>query len=242
MPDRRAFIAGATGYTGRALVPVLRDRGFDVVAHVRSESAHAATLGPAFLGYGATLDDTPWDSDAWPAMFRRRRPSHVFALLGTTGKRARGEGMRPAEAYEAVDYGLTLKLLTTLVESAVEARFIYLSAAGVRSDSTNPYLRARARIEEALGHTPLPWTVVRPSFITGDRDESRPVETAGARVADGVLAVAAVLGAQRFRERYRSRTAHAWAEILADAAQDPNAVGCLVYGDGVDADPQGGVR
>ena len=62
--------------------------------------------------------------------------------------------------------------------------------AHVRPDSPQPdrwRMRARGRVEAALKTCGLPFTVARPSFITGpDHDESRPLERVGAVITDAM--------------------------------------------------------
>jgi len=229
MNDRRAFIAGSTGYTGRALVSVLCARGFEVTAHIRPGSTERERLGAQFEAEGARVDSTPWELSAMTQTLRTCTPSHVFALLGTTRKRARTEGMNASEGYEKIDYGLTSLLIEALVRSGVDARFVYLSAAGVRERTSNPYLRARARIEAELRNSSVRWTVARPSFIAGDREESRRGEAFGARLADGILSLAGTFGAAALQDRYRSITGRELAEGLADAAVDPAAEGHVLH-------------
>ncbi len=56
-----AFVAGATGYTGRELVRVLAESGRKVVAHVRPDSSRLDEWRERFAALGATLDTTPWE-------------------------------------------------------------------------------------------------------------------------------------------------------------------------------------
>ncbi len=114
-----AFIAGATGYTGREVVRALRARGIRAVAHVRPDSAQLDTWRARFEAMGAEVDATPWDDAAMQATLAALRPSLVFALLGTTRARAKEAEKRHEDAasqsYEAVDYGLSAILLRASV-------------------------------------------------------------------------------------------------------------------------------
>lgn len=234
-----AFVAGATGYVGRALVRVLVERGWRVVAHVRPDSPERDTWRVRFDAMGATADTTPWDADAMAAMLMSVRPTAVFALLGTTRQRVRASAARGlADGYEHVDYGLTALLLRATQRAARETetspRFVYLSSVGADAASRNPYLAVRGRLEAELRASGLPWTVARPSFITGpDRDESRPAERIGAALVDAALAIPGLLGAHRLRDRWRSTTADELARALARLAEDPGADGVIVEGDGL---------
>ncbi|GJG85833.1 hypothetical protein tb265_10140 [Gemmatimonadetes bacterium T265] len=223
------FVAGATGYVGRAAVAAL---GARAVAHVRPDSPALDAWRARFAALGAAVDVTPWDEDALTATLARVRPAAVFALLGTTRKRGAASG----DTYESVDYGLTALLFRAAVRvAAAEApRFVYLSALGADAGSRNPYLAARGRFEAELRAGPLPWTVVRPSFITGpDRGESRPAERVGAAVVDALAAPVASLGGRRTADRYRSITGAALASELVRLAGDPGAAGRVVQGDGL---------
>lgn len=220
--DPVAFVAGATGYTGREVVAALRERGVRTIAHVRPDSARIAEFRDRFAALGAELDTTAWEPDALVETFRRLRPTHVFALLGTTRSRARHEGMSAQQAYARIDYGLTKWLMDAAIAVGNAPRFVYLSAAGVNEDSKKGYIAARARTEQCLRSSGLPYTIARPSFITGpDRDEDRPLERVGGVVVDGVLALAGALGARKLRARYRSTSAAALARGLVRVAFDP---------------------
>jgi hypothetical protein len=67
----------------------------------------------------------------------------------------------------------------------------------------------------------LPWAIARPSFITGDRDESRPGERGAATITDGLLAVAGVLGGKKLRDKYRSTSPDVLASALIRIGEAP---------------------
>jgi nucleoside-diphosphate-sugar epimerase len=225
-----AFVAGATGYTGREVVRVLRERGARTIAHVRPDSAALPRWRGRFGSLGAEVDTTPWSEEAMAATLRRLAPSIVFALLGTTRARARAAAASGRAAdYEAVDYGLTHPLLRAATRSGARPRFVYLSSAGTHEGTRNAYLAARARIERELREGSLPFVVARPAIITGaDRDESRPLERLAAAAGDAVLGVAARLGATGVAARWRSTTSTTLAEALVRLALDPAAEGRVV--------------
>jgi len=182
-------------------------------------------------GYAGRVDASPWDGRVLTQTLSLVRPDLIFALLGTTASRARRARATTGadEGYDAVDYGLTMLLYHAAVLSGCRPRFVYLSAIGVRESGGNAYLRARARVERELREGSLPWTVARPSFITGpDRDEPRPAERIAAEIADGALALAGMLGARRLRDRYRSTTNVVLADALVRLALDPAMAGKVV--------------
>ena len=84
MTAPRAFVAGATGFVGRAVVAALRERGVEVIAHVRPGSAREADWRARFAELGAEVDTTAWEPAAMTATLAARAPTHVFFLIGTT--------------------------------------------------------------------------------------------------------------------------------------------------------------
>ena len=189
-----AFVAGATGYTGREVVRLLRARKIETIAHVRPDSSKLAAFTERWGRIGVSVDTTPWTPEALAATFGRLQPDVVFGLLGTTQARASKEakaGVPKAQnSYERVDYGMTHMLIEALAPLPAPRRFVYLSAAGA-SATGNAYMRARGRIEEELAASSIQWVSARPSWITGtDREESRPAERIGASLSDVALGVA----------------------------------------------------
>lgn len=226
-----AWVAGATGYTGHEVVRALSARGVRVHAHVRPDSSRLAEWTERFTALGAEVEATPWTDDDQAQALARVRPTMVFALLGTTQKRARAAARAgaPAADYAAVDVGLTLTLLRAALAAGTRPRFVYLSSLGVGPDGRGAYLQARWKVEEALRASGLPFTIARPSFITGpDRDESRPAERIASIVGDAALGALALVGAHRLRDRYRSNTAQGLAAALVRLAADPAAEGKVV--------------
>lgn len=222
---RVAFVAGATGYTGREVVRVLVERGIDAVAHVRPDSPRLEEWRGRFTALGARIDTTPWQEAALRASLDTLAPHVVFALLGTTARRAHREG--GGADYLSVDYGLTALLLRA---TPPDTRFVYLSSIGVRTGTSNPYLSVRWRMESELRASGRPFTIVRPSFISGpDREEPRPAERLAATVADAMLRVAGALGARRLRARYASIDAATLARGLVRCAFEPTCAGRILY-------------
>ena len=89
MTAARVFVAGATGYTGREVVRACAERGVETVAHVRPDSTSRDEWERRFAAMGARADATPWEPQAMRATLAALRPTHVFALLGTTQARSK---------------------------------------------------------------------------------------------------------------------------------------------------------
>jgi uncharacterized protein YbjT (DUF2867 family) len=237
MPET-AFVAGATGFTGREVVRILASKGVKTVAHVRPDSKSLAQWRTSFEKLGASVDTTAWSVEALTATFKGLRPTLVFALLGTTRKRmgrAEKEGAgRESAGYERVDYGMTKMLMDAAVAAGIRPRFVYLSAIGSGPRAAGAYMKARWKAETALRESGLPYTIARPAFISGDRPEdSRPFEKVGGAFFDGVLGVAGLVGAKRIAARYRSITNTDLAGALVRLSLDPDAANQVVERDGL---------
>ena len=215
-----AFVLGATGFVGREVVRQLCVRGAKVIAHVRPDSSSLEKSRAAFEALGAAVDTTPWDVAALAARFREIQPAQVYVLIGTTrsaAKRDRIEG----NIYEKVDLGLTRIAVDAARASETRPRIVYLSSVGADKGARSAYLQARGHAEDVVTSSGLPWVIARPSFITGDRDESRIGERGAAIVGDGLLAVARVFGGKKVRDKYRSTTPDVLASSLIRFGEAP---------------------
>ncbi|MEZ4382907.1 MAG: NAD(P)H-binding protein [Nannocystaceae bacterium] len=229
-----AWVAGATGYTGREVVARACALGRRVHAHVRPDSPSLEAHRERFTAAGAIVETTPWEREALAARLAEVRPTEVYALLGTTQARARAAAKAgaPAADYAAVDVGMTLMLHRACDDAGLRPRFVYLSALGAQARASTAYMRARWEVEEALRAGPLPYTIVRPSFITGpDREERRLGERVGATVSDALLGLVRAFGGATISDRFRSIDAASLARALVDLAVDPAAVGAVVEAD-----------
>lgn len=217
MSPSTAFVAGATGYTGREVVAELRRRGVETVAHVRPGSASFDTWSARFATIGATVDATPWEADATARTLARLRPDFLFALLGTTRHRAAKESLD--DPYERIDYGLTDQLRRGAEAAGAATRFVYLSAIGANEGSGNKYVAVRGRMERELREGALPYLIARPAFVSGaDREESRPTERVFAVATDVLLGGLALAGIRGPRDRYGTLTGHQLATAMVELA------------------------
>lgn len=222
------FVAGATGYTGAALVR-LAAGVHEVHAHIRP-GAKGDAAAAALADLPVRVERCPWEEAAMVVALRRIQPNVVFGLLGTTRARSRAAARAggPVEDYETVDKGLTLMLLRAAEDCGSRPRFVYLSSLGADRPAGNAYLRARHEVEQALRASTLPWTIARPSFITGpDRAEDRPAERAAAAVARVALGGLKALGIRQPWERFGELDAATLAQGLLRAALDPAAEGAV---------------
>jgi uncharacterized protein YbjT (DUF2867 family) len=225
MAVERAFVAGATGLTGRFVVQTLRARGIETIAHVRPDSPRLGEWRTRFEGLGAEVDATAWNDGAISGTIAMRMPTLVFGLLGTTRARAsrvaKAGGDAARESYDAVDVAMTEMLIRGSEAIEPRPRLVYLSSIGAGEGARGSYLEARTRVERTLVESGVPYTIARPSFIVGDRDDARPAEQVGAPVANAVLGVLGALGARRTADKYRAIRGEDLARALVTAALDP---------------------
>lgn len=222
----RAFVAGATGLTGRHVVARLVAAGVEAVAHVRPDSARLGEWEARFGELGAAVDRSPWTPDGMAAAMAKWAPGLVFSLLGTTKARERAGG----GDYEAVDYGLSVMLIDAVAAVGPrDARVVYLSSLGA-DGGRGAYLDARKRVEAHLRQSGVAWTIARPSLIVGDRDERRVGERVAEVVVDSVMAVVGALGGRGVADRARSISGAELARGLVRWGLDPAGAGRVVDG------------
>lgn len=194
-----------------------------MTAHIRPDSPQLATQKPRFEAMGAQVSTAPWTDEAIDALVLEMQPSHVFALLGTTqarAKQAAKEGRDASkETYDAVDVGLTERILRACARCTVKPRLVYLSSVGSGESAKGAYLQARARVEDAIVKSGVPYTIARPSFIVGERADARPVEKL-VPIANGLLHLLGALGAKSTEERYRSISGAELAKVLVSWSTD----------------------
>ena len=217
-----AFVAGATGFVGGAVVAELVRRDVLTLAHVRPDSRDVDGWRRKFaaLGPHCRTDTTAWDEKALTATLRDRAVTHVFCLIGTTKARAKQDQVA-GDIYEAVDVGLTRLLAAAASACGMRPRLLYLSSVGASARSSSGYLRARAKAEALVQGAGVPWVIARPSMIVGPgRDDARPMERFAGAVGDGLLATIGLFGAKKTRAAYRSTTPTVLGPALVRLALD----------------------
>jgi uncharacterized protein YbjT (DUF2867 family) len=191
---RTALVAGATGLVGRELLQqLLASRAYAQV--------HALTRRPLPLTHGK-LKVHEVHFDALPKL---PAIDDVYIALGTTIKVAGSQA-----AFRAVDLDAVVAVARA-AQAAGASRVAVVSALGANAKSGLFYNRVKGEMEQAvaqLGFDSL--VIVRPSFLSGDRESLQQPARLGERMA---LAVAEPL-AFLIPKKYRAVSAQAVAAAM----------------------------
>ncbi len=170
MPTRTALVLGATGLVGRqCLHRLLADDAYpSVVTLGRRPLAQAHPKRTHHVIDFDRLADHA-------ALFAAQ---DVFCCLGTTMKQAGSKA-----AFRRVDFTYPVEAARLALAGGAE-QYLLVSALGANSRSLVFYNRVKGEVEAAVGALPFFGVyVMRPSLLTGQREEARR----GERVAEAVL-------------------------------------------------------
>lgn len=159
-------VLGASGAVGRAVCRQLAAAGTPGHAVVRGMTDDVE-------GYPARTVDF----NHAPSLTDALRVSAVICCIGTTLAKSGRDGLR------AIDCDLVLHCAERASRAGTEV-FTVVSAMGASRRSPSHYSRVKAEMEAGLTRIRLDTIhVVRPSLLLGDRDEHRPAEAVGQRLA-----------------------------------------------------------
>ena len=176
MDVRRIFIAGATGATGRSLVPLASIEGISIVPHIRPATARG-------LADAVPPDAAVLDLDDSTALAAAMAPcTTVLQLIGTTRKR-----FTDGDTYETSDIGTTRSLVEAAQATEVD-HIVLLSSVGA-GRPMGAYLKAKAAAEGLVRGSGIDWTVFRPSAFVGG----------GHSVPWGTIGFTKTLGLKRYQ-------------------------------------------
>jgi nucleoside-diphosphate-sugar epimerase len=166
----RLVVTGANGFVGRHLVRAAAEAGWEVRGVVRSLSAAEVVRAAG----GDPVELVGRDPGALVQACEGARAVVHLAQIGAE---------RSGQTYEAVNVGLTARVLEAAREAGV-ARAIYFSGLGVsrygmKARCTNGYFLSKLAAETLLFRSPLEGCVFRPSYILGRGDPFVPAVLAG---------------------------------------------------------------
>ncbi|WP_136517756.1 SDR family oxidoreductase [Cellulomonas telluris] len=159
----RVAVVGGHGKVARALIPLLVERGDEVVPLVRKQE-HADELRSPGVE-PRLLDIEAQDADAFAEAFAGTQAVVFAAGAGPDGR---------ADRKRTVDLEGSLKSIEGARRAGVQ-RFVQVSAIGVDEplpDDTGEvwkaYVEAKRDADAALRASDLAWTIIRPGGLTDD--------------------------------------------------------------------------
>jgi len=153
------FIAGATGYVGGRLAPLLLARGYTVHAGVRSPRKLAGRPWRAHPKLKALPADVTDKASLVEAMRGCRVAFYLVHSMGAGGDFAKADRDAASNMAQAA------------AEAGVE-RIIYLSGLGDDAPGLSEHLRSRSEVGRILSDGPAPTTVLRAAVILGSGSAS----------------------------------------------------------------------
>lgn len=152
------LLTGATGTVGKALLPLLLERGDEVRTLVRDPRG----LGRHRVDVRITLGDLAEMGDPRIRRQALRGVSTVIHLAAAVRD-------QPAAKVEELNGMATARLLRAAEETETE-RFVFFSAIGANEFQRTRFFRAKALAERAVEASPMRTTTFAPSIVY-DRDD-----------------------------------------------------------------------
>jgi uncharacterized protein YbjT (DUF2867 family) len=146
------FVSGATGYLGRALIPVLLARGHKVRGLIRTGSEKKLPSGCEAVA-GNALDTTSFAAKVPPATI-------YVHLVGAAAPAPWKE-----QEFQTVDLG-SLKASVEAARTAGIRHFVFVSVAQP-APVMRTYIEVRAECEAVLQRSGIPSMVLRPWYVLG---------------------------------------------------------------------------
>lgn len=168
--NNTAIVIGATGLVGsHVLGQLLGDDRYQTVKvfHRRSTGLNHPKLEEHIIDFDAI--------DSWKDQLTG---DELYSALGTTIKKAGSQ-----ESQYTIDYTYQFEAAKAASENGVK-KYSLVSSAGANDESSAFYPRLKGELDEALKKLPFEViTILRPSFLDGDREESRLGESVGIKLA-----------------------------------------------------------
>ncbi len=149
---RTILITGASGFIGGAVAERLVD----------SETVRSLTSHPAKNRFGNRVVSFPYDFARPAAMEAAFRGVDVFVnsyyVRFNYGERTFERAVEDS------------RVLIDLARAAGVQQIVHVSVSNARESSDLPYYRNKARIEQLVAESRIPFTILRPAIVVGDGD------------------------------------------------------------------------
>ncbi|KAE8389267.1 protein fmp52-1, mitochondrial [Aspergillus alliaceus] len=164
-----AVLIGCTGMVGSHILnSLLANPSVARVDTISRRTPQAASTAQAKLTTIVSNDTSNWTSELSSLS---PTPSIFFSSFGTTRASAGG-----FENQYKVEHGLNVEMARAARNTGTKV-YVLISSSGASKDSSFAYPRMKGEIEEDVKALGFERTVIlRPGLISGQRDESRPLE------------------------------------------------------------------
>lgn len=147
-------VTGATGYTGKYIARLLIEKGEKVI----NLTGHPGRVNP----FGDQVESFPFNFDD---------PDRLVKSLEGVGTLYNTYWVR--FPYGDMTYDKAVENSTKLIDAAEKAgvkRIVHISIANASYDSTLPYYRCKAELEDYIKDSRLTYAIIRPTVLFGKED------------------------------------------------------------------------
>jgi len=197
----KLLIVGATGLVGgEALKLALQDKR---VSHVVAISRRPIPSHPKLENHVVDFNALPEDAAWWNV-------DAAICALGTTKRKTKS-----SKEYHKIDVEYPVSI-AKIVRTKGAKSFAVVSSTGASLHSPSSYLRMKGEVENELSKIGFfSLTIVRPSFISGIRQETRPMENAFSSLFNLIDPI--------IPKRWRAVSGHRIAQALLESVIEPKA-------------------
>ncbi|SMO84832.1 NAD(P)H-binding protein [Gracilimonas mengyeensis] len=166
MNDKTAIVIGATGLVGSEVLNLLLEDERYSKVHV----FHRRTTGQSHPKLEEHIVNFS-QIDEWKHLIKG---DELYSALGTTIKKAGGQ-----ERQYTIDYTYQYETAKAAAGNGAQ-KFALVSSLGANPESRAFYPRLKGELDEAVQELPFEViSILRPSILEGNRQESRPLEQLG---------------------------------------------------------------
>lgn len=167
--NKNAIVVGSTGLIGKALVAKLCE-------DVRYQEVKLLVRKPVEPVH-SKVEVVMVDFNNITQLEESVVGDELFCCVGTTIGKARSKSK-----FEEVDYNIPKNLAEIAAKNGLQ-KFLLISSLGANKSSLNFYLRTKGKAEQAVINSGIDnYIIVRPSLLTGNRNETRVGELVGGAV------------------------------------------------------------